>query len=334
MITKNRANVILGKIALAGAIVCGVVGSAHAQVKESPVVTDSRIKTFVYSENEVYRLVMHYGFQSHIVFDKNEVIETVSVGDSYAWKVTPVEDRIFVKPLEESSYTNMTVITDKRSYQFDLVSKDPGENVEDALVYMVRFYYPSANFDMPHLAMKGGMQTPPQGVPQMPPKGMQPFTQFQQPPFMGGAPAAPPTQSMTPMQSPQSALNNYPSDDYPSDYPDYKGGMSAYSMPDQNAQNASFDPSSLDGAPAYNFNYTLSGADTISPDRVFDDGMNTYFEFPANVKIPQIVMVMDGDAEVPVNHNMQSGFIVVNGVAEKFSLRSGNDTVYVYNENI
>ena len=33
-------------------------------------VTDSRIKTYIYNPNEVYLLVLHYGFRSHIEFAK------------------------------------------------------------------------------------------------------------------------------------------------------------------------------------------------------------------------------------------------------------------------
>ena len=37
-----------------------------------PVTTDSRIKTIVFNENEVYQLKFHYGFQSFIEFSEDE----------------------------------------------------------------------------------------------------------------------------------------------------------------------------------------------------------------------------------------------------------------------
>lgn len=119
------------------------ISQVRAEIIEPNVITtDSRIKTYVYAENEVYLLNLHYGFQTHIEFSKGEFIETLSLGDSYAWKITPVANRLFIKPMEKNVYTNMTIITNKRIYQFDLVSKEFEEDSEKDLVYTVKFYYP------------------------------------------------------------------------------------------------------------------------------------------------------------------------------------------------
>lgn len=112
------------------------------QDSDLPITIDNRIKTYVYNPNEVYLLVLHFGFQSHIEFAKGEEIETLSLGDTYAWKLTPLGNRLFVKPLEKNIKTNMTIITNKRTYQFDLVAKDLEEEDEKDLVYLVRFLYP------------------------------------------------------------------------------------------------------------------------------------------------------------------------------------------------
>jgi type IV secretion system protein VirB9 len=107
------------------------------------ITTDSRIKTYIYNPNEVYLLVVHYGFQSQIEFSKGEEVKTISLGDSYAWKITPLENRLFIKPMEKNIRTNMTILTNKKSYQFDIVAKElDGEDDQD-LAYVVRFYYPS-----------------------------------------------------------------------------------------------------------------------------------------------------------------------------------------------
>lgn len=109
---------------------------------DDPLTTDSRIKTYIFSPNDVYLLVLHYGFQSHIEFAKNENIETITLGDSYAWKITPLGNRLFIKPMERDIRTNMTIITDKRVYQFDIVAKELESGDEKDLVYVVRFEYP------------------------------------------------------------------------------------------------------------------------------------------------------------------------------------------------
>lgn len=108
----------------------------------APLTTDSRIKTYVYSPNEVYLLVLHHGFQSSIEFAKGESIETITLGDSYAWKITPLGNRLFIRPMEKNVRTNMTIITNRRTYQFDIAAKELEEGDEKSLVYVMRFQYP------------------------------------------------------------------------------------------------------------------------------------------------------------------------------------------------
>jgi len=109
---------------------------------EEPITTDNRIKTYIFSENEIYRLLVHYGYQTSIEFGEGEKISTISVGDSYAWKISPVGRRLFIKPLQDNMHTNMTIITNRYTYQFDLMSKTPDSKVDNELVYVLRFFYP------------------------------------------------------------------------------------------------------------------------------------------------------------------------------------------------
>lgn len=111
-------------------------------IDDLAITTDNRIKTYIYNPNEVYLLVLHYGFQSQIEFAKNEEIQNLVMGDSYVWKINPLENRLFIRPLEKNSRTNLTIITNKRTYQFDIVSKELEEGHEKDLVYLIKFYYP------------------------------------------------------------------------------------------------------------------------------------------------------------------------------------------------
>jgi type IV secretion system protein VirB9 len=124
-----------------GALLLG----AHISYADEPITTDNRVKTYVYNENEVYPLVMFYGYQTSIEFAKGEELSTISIGDTYAWSVNPVGNRIFIKPLEENMHTNMTILTNKRAYQFDLFSKKADGNFDKELVYVMRFYYPDSD---------------------------------------------------------------------------------------------------------------------------------------------------------------------------------------------
>jgi type IV secretion system protein VirB9 len=125
----------------------GLSLSAHAN--SIPLTSDSRIKTFVYSANDVFQVTVSYGFQASIEFGRGEHITTISMGSRHAWNVRPMDDRIFLRPIEADANTNMTVITNKRTYQFDLSSKLESEASTDEQVYVVRFFYPDSNFDQP-----------------------------------------------------------------------------------------------------------------------------------------------------------------------------------------
>jgi len=113
------------------------------QVKaDLPAYSDSRIKTFIYNDNEIYRLLVQFGFQTSIEFADNEEVETISLGDSFAWRTSVVGRRLFIKPLQKNIFTNMTIITNRRAYNFEIMSLESGEDVTDLLAYVVRFYYP------------------------------------------------------------------------------------------------------------------------------------------------------------------------------------------------
>lgn len=119
-----------------------ITANAYDDDEDLAITTDSRIKTYIYSPNEVYLLVLHYGFQSNIEFAKGEAIDTITLGDAFAWKLTPIGNKLFIKPMEQNIRTNMTIITNKRTYQFDIVAKEFNDGDDKDLVYVVRFQYP------------------------------------------------------------------------------------------------------------------------------------------------------------------------------------------------
>jgi type IV secretion system protein VirB9 len=121
---------------------CLLLGSpALASDLSTPVASDSRIKTFVYSENDVFDVVTHFGYESNIEFGTQEEIETISVGDRMSFQIVPNGRRLFIRPLVTNARTNMTVVTSKHAYQFDLTAL-PTPTGNEELAYVVRFYYP------------------------------------------------------------------------------------------------------------------------------------------------------------------------------------------------
>lgn len=114
---------------------------------QQPIATDSRIKTFVFSENEVFPIVLHYGYQTALEFGIGEIIQTYSVGNNYAWQFNNVGRTLFIKPMEENIITNMTVITNKHRYYFELQSKMASYDADQDLAFAIRFFYPDDEDD-------------------------------------------------------------------------------------------------------------------------------------------------------------------------------------------
>ncbi|MBU6140724.1 MAG: TrbG/VirB9 family P-type conjugative transfer protein [Proteobacteria bacterium] len=119
---------------------------AYAQ---TPITTDSRIRTLVYNPNEVYELKFYYNYQSFIEFSEDEEIEMISIGEAFAWRLTPAGKRLFIRPLEIAAHTNMTIITNKRTYHFDIRSDEFSGKADEDLVYTIRFFYPQIGQPLP-----------------------------------------------------------------------------------------------------------------------------------------------------------------------------------------
>jgi type IV secretion system protein VirB9 len=103
---------------------------------------DPRIRTVFYDPDEVVHLFGNPGYQLTLEFGEGEHIENVAIGDSLAWQVTPNKRAtlLFLKPMSEHAVTNMTVITDRRRYAFQLTARAPTRTRD--MAYVVRFLYP------------------------------------------------------------------------------------------------------------------------------------------------------------------------------------------------
>lgn len=117
---------------------------ALAQRIPVPIPSDRRIRTVVYSPNEVVKFVGHYGYQTSIEFEEGEEIQTISIGDSIAWQLTPVNNRLFLKPVEQAADTNMTLVTNRRSYLFELHARETESMNDPSMVFTLRFVYPDS----------------------------------------------------------------------------------------------------------------------------------------------------------------------------------------------
>ena len=103
---------------------------------------DPRLVSRLYDESQVVLVEGRANVQTTIRFGEDELIENVAIGDSQAWQITPNQraNLLFVKPLADRAATNMTVITNRHTYLFDLVA-----NPKNATpLYVLSFTYPAA----------------------------------------------------------------------------------------------------------------------------------------------------------------------------------------------
>jgi len=101
---------------------------------------DPRLVSRLYDESQVVLVEGRANVQTTIRFGEDELIENVAIGDSQAWQITPNKraNLLFVKPLADRAATNMTVITNRRTYLFDLVANPKVA----APLYVLSFTYP------------------------------------------------------------------------------------------------------------------------------------------------------------------------------------------------
>ena len=113
------------------------------------IADDRRIKTEFYSDDVVYKIYTKVGRTSLIQFSEGEFLKgnsektLLGLGDSEAWELGVRGNNIALKPKKPFPDTNINVVTNKRTYSFDLISVQKSENV----TYVVRFNYPPTQED-------------------------------------------------------------------------------------------------------------------------------------------------------------------------------------------
>ena len=108
-------------------------------VVATPALADNRLVEVRYDAAKIYRVEGKPKVQATIRFGEDEAIENVAIGDSNAWQITPNKraNLLFVKPLLARANTNMTVVTNKHTYLFDLVASPTAQPM-----YVLSFTYP------------------------------------------------------------------------------------------------------------------------------------------------------------------------------------------------
>ena len=97
----------------------------------------------------------------------------------------------------------------------------------------------------------------------------------------------------------------------------------------QQAKDREWNSTQVDGRPtdlsALNFNYEVTGKASWKPERVYDDGQQTFIRLPASSKSGEmpVLLVRKGKQDVLVNYRVKDSAMIVDGLFERIALVIG-----------
>lgn len=132
---------------LALLLLCAVQMS-YAETVPVRGLTDPRIRTAAYLDDEVYRLKGFVGYGIELIFEAGEKFVGQAGGDLDAITFGAHENHVILKPHAANVGTNFVVYTNRRAYRFDytVVDRLP-DALKDEVIYAVRFIYPELSMD-------------------------------------------------------------------------------------------------------------------------------------------------------------------------------------------
>jgi len=83
---------------------------------------------------------------------------------------------------------------------------------------------------------------------------------------------------------------------------------------------------------AWNFEYTFTGDNALRPQRVFDDGKFTYFQFDNLDVMPAVFRVDEKGKESIVNSSVHGSNLVIHRLGPQFKLRDSDMETLIFNE--
>ena len=257
-----------------------------------PTVIDKRIRNLVYNESNIYELQFMLGYQSIIEFALDETIETIAVGEPYPWKITPIERRLFIKPTEPGVKTNMTVLTNRRVYYFEISSDYPSEDIDNDIVYVARFFYPEISIDKDKYSFQQFKDFIVNESEQKQLSAMNAFT------------------PINPMSG-QKGMQNV----------NDKGYDGSVRNPE------SFNPDKVN----YNYSIEGDQYD-FTPLEIFDDGSNTYLKFNDPSNLPSFYKIIENGTKQRISIVLTSDYIIARGIYDKIILEKEGSQNIIYKD--
>ena len=130
-------------ITLALILLAPLASGVHAAATPKGGSKDIRIRTAVYDPDQVYVIETDLRFSTTIHFGRGERFQAVIAGDTQSFEITQITDLgnvISIKPHVARATTNMTVITNRHTYSFEL--REGKISGRTGRFYEVRFSYP------------------------------------------------------------------------------------------------------------------------------------------------------------------------------------------------
>jgi type IV secretion system protein VirB9 len=143
--TPDARVVALARVWIAAWLLYGLAPScAHAEVVPARGMVDSRVRSTIYDGDQVYRLRGFVGYQIDLEFEPGEMFVGLGAGDLEGLSYFGQDNHLFLKPKAAKVATNLTVLTNRRHYQFDYtaLSQHPAAGDPD-VIYALRFTYPA-----------------------------------------------------------------------------------------------------------------------------------------------------------------------------------------------
>lgn len=105
---------------------------------------DSRVQTVLYNPDDVTRVRIALGTSTLLQLEEGETVEVpnggLGIGDADAWTIGVRQNNIFMKPKAESPDTNITLVTNRRTYALSLETAPSRAST----AFIVRYEYPEA----------------------------------------------------------------------------------------------------------------------------------------------------------------------------------------------
>ena len=122
-------------------IALGIMTQAWGETVPAPGLSDPRIRTTPYSADEVYRLAGFVGYQTDLQFETGETFVGLGAGDIEGLSFVAEDNHLFLKPKAAKVGTNVTLVTNRRTYQIDYAATSAHPDATNEVTYVLRFTY-------------------------------------------------------------------------------------------------------------------------------------------------------------------------------------------------